>query len=447
VALDLLIQGGTVVIAKGTRRADVGIAAGKFVEIDAEITTSAVRRIDASGLHLFPGVIDPHVHFNEPGRADWEGISCGSSALAAGGGTLFFDMPLNSSPPVLDARSFDAKLDIAREKSLTDFGFWGGLTPSSLSKMEEMAERGVVGFKAFMCDSGIDEFERADNWTLFEGLKRAAKLRLPVAVHAEDQELVAGGTRRAIADLPHDRAGSWLHSRAALAEIVAIDSALQMAKATGCALHIVHVSTIDAVNVIAQFRKGGTNVSCETCGHYLALTTQDVDRLGTAAKCAPPIRTDENRQCLWQAVAKGEFDFVASDHSPSPPEMKSSGDFFKDWGGIAGVQSTLPILLSGQPALDLPRVAQMTATNAANRFRIANKGAIEIGNDADLCLADLSAPFVLERNALLDRHKASPFVGRQFKATVRSTFLRGQLIYDRGQIVAQPRGQLVRPDP
>jgi allantoinase len=444
---DLLIRGGEVVTPDGVRRADVAVEGGTIVELAEGLSGGARETIDASGLHVFPGLIDPHVHFNEPGRTEWEGFETGSSALAAGGGTCFFDMPLNSSPPTLDGESFDLKLAAARANSYTDFGLWGGLTPGNLDRMEELAERGVVGFKAFMCNSGMDDFPRADDWTLQRGMNKAAELGLPVAVHAENQELVAGKTAWMRSMLPTLGARDWAFTRDPFAEADAIQrAALLAASGAGCALHVVHVSNRYCVELAATFRVyPEADISIETCPHYFMLNAEDVESLGAVAKCAPPIRVAPHGDQLWERVLDGTVDVIGSDHSPSPPEMKA-GDFFATWGGVAGVQSTLASLLTREPRLPLERVSVVTAGNVAHRFDIPRKGRPEPGHDADMCLVDVGASYELTRDMLLDRHKLSPYVGRRFRGVVRRTIVRGHTVYLDGKIVAGSfRGRLVTP--
>jgi allantoinase len=443
--VDLLIQNGTVVRESGAEPLDVAVQGGKIVEIARGIARDALETIDATGLHVFPGVIDPHVHFNEPGRTEWEGIATGSAALAAGGGTLFFDMPLNSFPPVLHGASFDAKLAAMRAKSHTDFGLWGGLTPNNLDKLEELAERGVIGFKAFMSSSGIDDFPRADDYTLYEGMLEAARLNLPVAVHAENEEFTAAAAR-ACRRMKHTTCADYLATRPIVAEVDAIQRACLLAKESKCRLHVVHVSSAAGVRAVAAARADGVDVTCETCPHYFALAAADADRLGAAAKCAPPLRCEEERQALIEELRRGRIDFIASDHSPSPPSMKQQADdFFAAWGGIAGVQSTLPLLLSCESRLSPEQVAVLTARHAARRFRVKGKGAIESDYDADLALVDLAAEYTLRREELLDRHKLSPYVGRAMRGRVRRSIVRGHTVFLDGQIVSPPIGQLVTP--
>ncbi len=439
-AWDLLIRGGTIVAPDGARVADVAVAEDRIVAIGPELSGGAKLEIDATELHVMPGVIDAHVHFNEPGRTDWEGFATGSAALAAGGGTCFFDMPLNASPPTLDGASFDAKRRAAEAASCADFALWGGLTPDNLDCMEELAQRGVIGFKAFMSGSGIDDFERADDLTLHRGMAIAARLGLPVAVHAENEELTASLAAAARAAGRHG-VRDYLASRPPIAEVEAIRRAITLAADTGCSLHIVHCSTAAGCAAVA----GHERVTVETCPHYLTFTADDVGRLGAVAKCAPPLRDADAVEALWRQVMAGSIDFVASDHSPAPASLKMGDDFFAVWGGIAGVQSTLAVLLSRLPPLSLPQIAQLTAAHVADRFGIVSKGRIAVGFDADLALVDTRTEFTLTRDMLHDRHKLSPYIGRTFRGAVRRTFLRGQMVYDNGRVNNTVRGRLITP--
>jgi allantoinase len=333
-------------------------------------------------------------------------------------------MPLNAHPPTIDGPAFDAKVEAARAAAIVDFALWGGIVPGNLDRLDELAERGVVGFKAFMCDSGIEDFPAADPDTLAAGMERAAKLGLPVAVHAEDPATLrtpAGTDWRA-----------FVASRPVEAELRAIERALQLARETGCSLHVVHVSSARGVGLVTN---AGIDATCETCPHYLTLTDEDLEHLGTRAKCAPPLRSAEERDGLWDAI--GDIALVASDHSPCPPDMKQ-GDFTAAWGGIAGCQTLLPLLLDSQ-RLDLTTIAALTSTNPARRFRLPK--AFAVGADADVVLVDTQdrhAP------ALHDRHGLSPFAGRPLRGRVVRTLLRGTTVFRDGEIVAQ-RGRLLTP--
>ncbi len=440
---DTIIRGGLVVGPRGAERADIAISGEKIAHVAPKLPRESSEEIDAGGLHVFPGVIDAHVHFNEPGRTDWEGFATGSAALAAGGGTCFCEMPLNASPPTLDGECFDAKRRAAEASSHTDFSFWGGLTPIYLDKLAELSDRGVMGFKAFMTESGIDDFPYADDATLEQGMQTAARLGLPVAVHAEDQGITSRLTAQARAQKLSD-VRDYLASRPIAAEVAAVDRAIDLARRTNCSLHIVHVSSVEASRQI-MLAKAIANVTSETCPHYLVLTETDMERIGAAAKCAPPLRSAAESGDLWQKVLAGDFDLIASDHSPAPPSMKQSDDFFDVWGGISGVQSTFSLLLSLEPRMPLEQVAALTSGNAATRFRLPNKGQISEGFDADLALVDLDAIFILRRERLLDRHKFSPYVGRKMRGEIRRTILRGQTIYCDGNIVAAANGRFVAP--
>ncbi len=430
------------VAPEGEHLADIYIEGEHIVEIAPGMSRPAKDEIDARGLYVLPGAIDVHLHFNEPGRTEWEGAATGSCALAAGGGTLFFDMPLNSTPCTVSASEVDRKRVALEDASITDFCLWGGLIPESVTRMAEMASAGVVGFKAFMCDSGLPEFPRADERTLLEGMKEAATLGLPVAVHAESDEIIRGLSRA----LTGRGARDFLASRPVVAECEAVDRALAFAKDTGVKLHIVHVSSGAAVALAAEARATGVDVSIETCPHYLFFTEQDVERLGVIAKCAPPLRPDF--EDLWGAVASGQVDIIASDHSPTEPSMKKEGDFRASWGGIAGVQSTLAVLLDrGYHARKLPleRIVSLVASKPAERFQISRKGSLRVGYDADLMLVDPHRSFTLRANHLQQRHKMSPYIGSSFRGTVRRTIRRGKTIFADGRITSTTRGKFIQP--
>ena len=445
---DVLLRGGTVVAATELLSADLGVADGKIVALAPGLDSSSREIIDATGLHIFPGVIDAHVHFNEPGRADWEGIETGSRALAAGGGTMFFDMPLNAHPPTIDAASFDQKLAAARANSLTDFALWGGLVPGNLDQMEKLAARGVIGFKAFMSNSGIDDFKCVDDETLRAGMKRAAKLKKIVAVHAES-EMMTRDLSRQLLNAGKTGIRDYLDSRPIEAELDAIARALSFAADTGCALHIVHVSCGAGITLIASARKMGIDVSCETCPHYLVLTEDDALALGAVAKCAPPVRSAPTQETLWRCLEAGQVTTVGSDHSPSPPDMKQDVNFFKVWGGISGAQHTLPLLLTRghfKRGTALPLIGQLLSFNVARRFGLPpQKGGISIGADADLALVDLGEEFAVETQDLFYRHRQSPYVGLKLRGRVKQTLLRGRTIFKDGKITAKPLGELVKP--
>jgi allantoinase len=446
---DCFLRNAVVVRHSELSRGDVAIVDGKIVEIGLELSGQAHEEIDCTGLHLIPGLIDTHVHFNDPGRAEWEGVSTGSAALVAGGGTCYFDMPLNASPPTLDAASFRLKRDVMEASSWADFGLWGGLVPGNLDRLEELAAAGAVGFKAFMSNSGIDDFLASDDFTLWQGMQIAGKLGLPVAVHAES-DAITGGLARAAVAAGRTSVRDYLASRPVMAELEAIDRAIRLADDAGCALHIVHVSTGHGVAIVAAARAEGIDVTCETCPHYLVLTAADVERLGAVAKCAPPLRSETDRDELWKAVERGDVELIASDHSPAPQSMKQSTNFFEIWGGIAGVQTTLGLMLAEgleRRGMSLARLMQMLSTRPAERYGLPNKGRIEVDADADLTLVDLSSSHTLEAGELRYRHAISPYLGRKLTGNVRRVIVRGQTVLHDGQFVGSPSGQLVQPVP
>jgi len=445
-AWDLLIRGGTLVASQGHQRGNLAVVDGKIAALGTNVDGPAEVVIDAANKFVLPGYIDAHVHLNEPGREEWEGFATGTAALAAGGCTCFVDMPLNSTP-VLDATSFNAKAAALMRNSRLDGALWGGLTPLNLEQMKELAACGVVGFKAFMSNSGMDDFPASDRATLREGMHRAAALRLPVAVHAESDELTSRLAREAQArgaTSIHD----YLASRPIQAELDAIGVALDFARETGCSLHVVHVSSAAGLKLIAEARRIGVSVSAETCPHYLLLDESDVLRLGAVAKCAPPLRPRGERELLWQALADGHVDTIGSDHSPSPPEMKTSDNFFQVWGGIAGAQHNYPLFFEEavlERGLEPSLIARWTALHVAERFRLAGKGDLRVGWDADLVVLDPAAPHDIRAEALLTRHKISAYAGRSARVRVAATIAGGQIIHGAG---ATPRpARILRPPP
>ena len=446
---DLLVRG---------RVRDIGISGGTFRAIGPNLSGSAHEEIDATTMSIFPGVIDSHVHFNEPARTDWEGFETGSCAAAAGGTTTIFDMPLNSHPPTTDGASFDVKRAAAEKSSLVDFGLWGGLVPGNLEHLETLRDRGVVGLKAFMCDSGMEDFPHVTMSILREGMKRAADLNLLVAVHAESQEMTQRLTQEKVA-AGETSVRDFLESRPIEAELEAIKHAVDLASESGCRLHIVHVSCGRGVALIAQARANDVDVTCETCPHYLLLTDADMEKIGAAAKCAPPLRSPDDQRELWNALvnptptanltalsgqvfrAAEMVLTIGSDHSPSPPEMKQRENFFEVWGGISGAQHLLSLLVDKMPHEQL---AKLTNENVAQRFDIAEKGGIAVGKDADLSIVNLAELDLVSRELLRYRHKQSPYLGRKLPRISR-TILRGQTIYHDGKLAAQPIGRFVRP--
>jgi allantoinase len=402
----MIIRGGMVVTADGVKGLDIAIRDGRITRVERDLEEQA-EEIDATGLHVFPGGIDSHVHFNEPGRTEWEDIAHGSAALAAGGYTAFIDMPLNNLPVTTTVESFDLKVAAMERSARVDYGLWGGLVPGNLDQLEPLVRRGAMGFKAFMCPSGIDEFPAADERTLREGMKRIADLDSILLVHAEDPALLREPKGPAARD--------FVESRPEEAEVSAIANAIDLAEQAGCRLHIVHVSTIQGAELIIR---SNHDVSGETCPHYMLYVDDDMTRLGGNAKCAPPFRK-ESMPAFWMVV---------SDHSPSTLDLKQDEDFRRIWGGISGCQSTRQLLLARDH--DPPLVSALTSTNVARRFRIEGKGDIAPGFDADLWLVDLDHEGVLRREDLLYRNQFSVHEGQKIRGRTIKTLVRGR---DAGQ--------------
>jgi allantoinase len=416
----VIIRGGTVVTARGVEKADIAIAGAQITAVGLNLADDGAE-IDASGLHVFPGGIDSHVHFNEPGRTEWEDIAHGSAALAAGGYTSFIDMPLNNLPVTADVAAFDLKLEAMKRSSKVDFGLWGGLVPGNLDQLEPLVHRGVIGFKAFMCPSGIDEFPASDHITLRKGMKRIAELGSILLVHAEDPARLL--------DPKGTGALDFIRSRPPAAEWSAIAQAIELAVATGCRLHVVHVSTARGMTLIRDAQQKGVDISGETCPHYLLYAEEDLQRLGGVAKCAPPFRSASDREALWTA------EMIVSDHSPSTLDLKAGDDFIGIWGGVSGCQSTRQLLLA-HDRLDLPEVAAVTATNIARRFGLGGKGDIAAAYDADLWIVDLSGDDVVRREDLLYRNAFSAHEGQRIRGRTVKTLVGGR---------EPARGNFIRP--
>ncbi len=391
----MIVRGGTVVTARGLDVADIAIEDARIVQVGRDLDADG-EEVDARGLHVFPGGIDSHVHFNEPGRTDWEDIAHGSAALDAGGYTCFVDMPLNNLPVTTTVEAFDAKVAAMTRSSKLDFGLWGGLVPGSLDELAPLVERGVMGFKAFMCPSGIEEFPAADERTLREGMRRIAELDSILLVHAEDPSLLG--------EPQGPSARDFVESRPPEAEVGAIERCVALSRETGCRVHIVHVSSAAGADLL------GGDVSGETCPHYLLYTEDDLERMGGAGKCAPPFRRE--RMAMMP--------IVVSDHPPSTLDLKEGDDFRKVWGGISGCQSTRQLLLAMEN-LGPPDVVAATSTNIAGRFRIRDKGDIAPGFDADLWLVDMAWEGTVRREDLLYKNAFSAHEGQKIRGrTVRT---------------------------
>jgi len=423
---------------------DILVESGRVEVIVDPGEGRAKEEIDARGLLVLPGAVDAHAHFNDPGRADWEGWAAGTRGAALGGITTVADMPLNSIPPTLDGASFDAKRRAAEGSAVIDHALWGGLVGRPDERtLVELRTRGAVGLKAFMSESGVPEFARVGDDELRDALALAANAGFVVAVHCEDdtllREAAASGTG----------AAAWLASRPEAAEARAIDRLADAAFATGARVHVVHVSGRAAVSAVRRAKARGVWLSAETCPHYLTFTSADVDRSGAPLKCAPPIRSADDRAELWRALGGGGLDLIASDHSPCPAEMKG-GDLVSAWGGVAGIQSFLPALLTEAldgKRLELQALVRLVAEAPARLLGLfPRKGSIRPHSDADLAFVDPEREWTLEAASLQARSAISPYVGRLFRGAVVRTMVRGVTVQLAGDIVApKGHGRLVTP--
>ena len=450
---DILVQGGTLVSEHEVLTADLAIVDGRVAAIVEPGATGiqAETRVDARGKLVLPGLVDGHVHFNEPGRAHWEGFATGSAAAADGGITTFLDMPLNNDPPTLDGASLALKAEAVADRSVVDYGLWGGIVPGNLDRLGELEDGGVVAAKAFMCHSGLDGYPGVDDAALYGALRRGAELGMVVGLHAESDGLTSALGREAQGVGRHDPR-AWATSRPPFTEVEPVRRALYLAGEAGASIHFVHLSTPMSVREVAAARANGVQATLETCPHYLALDEDDLARLGPYGKCAPPLRPRRLVEELWREVLAGRVDLIASDHSPCPPEEKERGrdDIWRAWGGLHGVQTLLPVLLDEgvhRRGLPLPLLVRLTSAAPARRYGLyPKKGALLVGSDADFAIVNLDAEWSLEASMLKTRWPISPFVGRRFRGRIEATFLRGTAVCRAGNLVVEPGfGRRLRP--
>ncbi|GGJ67100.1 allantoinase AllB [Deinococcus aquiradiocola] len=437
--LDTLIEGAQVVLPQGTFQTGLGIQDGRIAFIGDD-PPKARTRLKADQLVLLPGAVDLHVHFSEPGRGHWEGWAHGSRAALAGGVTTVVDMPLNAVPATVNPDAFALKRGLGEQKSVVDFALWGGLIDDNLSELGALHRCGVTGFKAFMLDTADASFPYVPDGLLIDGMQQIAALDAVLAVHAENTALIAHRTARLRA-AGQDDARAWLTAHDELQELDAVRRALLFARHSGCDLHLVHLSTPEAVDAVLNAQRDAQAVTSEVCAHHLLLTDQDFVQGGAEFKCAPPLRSRQATDGLWEQVLAGQVNVLASDHSPCPGEDKAVSDIWRAWGGINGVQVLLPLLLSeGVLARGLPlhELARMLCHAPAVRAGIAHrKGSLKVGLDADLVLASLRAPWTLRADDLQSRHPHSAYVGHRFGAQVLSVYQRGVQTVSNGRLTRE----------
>jgi allantoinase len=406
--------------------------------------------IDDAGANavVMPGLVDTHVHVNEPGRTDWEGFATATRAAAAGGVTTLIDMPLNSIPPTTTLAGFEAKLAAAREQCHVDVGFWGGIVPGNAGEIAALFDAGVVGFKCFLVHSGVDEFPNVTEADLRLAMPELARLGAVLIVHAELPGPIEAESKSIAAETDPIRYATFLRARPREAENDAVELMISLSRETGARVHIVHHSSADALPLLRAAKASGLNITAETCPHYLFFAAEEIPDCATQYKCCPPIRERANREQLWDALADGTIDMVVSDHSPCPPEMKlrETGDFMKAWGGISSLQFRLPVMWTAARKRN-HTVADLVAWLCRAPAQLVDlddrKGSIAVGHDADIVIWNPDAEFQVEPGAIHHRHKLTPYEGRTLNGVVEKTFLRGRLIYDNGQF-STPQGELIR---
>jgi allantoinase len=446
--IDLVVRSRRVVTPEGERAAAVHVAGGVIARVAdwGDVSAGAALR-DVDDLAVLPGVVDTHVHLNEPGRTEWEGFATATRAAAAGGTTTLVDMPLNSIPATTTREALVAKRAAARGQCAVDVGFWGGVVPGNTGELAGLVAEGARGFKCFLVDSGVEEFGWVRESDLGPAMGELARLGAPLLVHAE----VAGpidAAGAALAGADPRRYATYLASRPPEAEVQAIALVARLCRATRARTHIVHHSAASALAEVRAARAEGLPLTAETCPHYLHFTAEAVPDGATAFKCAPPIRDAANREALWQALADGTLELVASDHSPCSPALKrpEQGDFLAAWGGVAGLQLALPVTWSEARARGhgLPDLARwMAAAPARLAGLVGKKGAIAAGCDADLVVFAPDERFEVTPQSIRHRHRVTPYVGETLTGVVHATYLRGRLVFDEGRALADDQGELL----
>jgi allantoinase len=447
---DLIIRGRRVVTPESVAPAAVHISDGVITAIGAyDEVLSGCEVVDA-GEHsiVMPGLVDTHVHINEPGRTSWEGFETATRAAAAGGVTTLVEMPLNSIPPTTTLENFQKKLAAAEGKCAVDVGFWGGVVPGNTAELQSLANAGVLGFKCFLVHSGVDEFPNVTEADLREAMPELARLGAVLIVHAEVPEPIDEALEEE-SDADPRKYETFLKSRPREAEDRAVALVIRLSRETGARVHIVHHSSADALPLLREARKEGLSITIETCPHYLSFAAEDIADGATEFKCCPPIRERDNREELWSALDEGLIEMVVSDHSPCPPAMKSlgTGNFLEAWGGISSLQLRLFIMwtMASERGFTINQLAEWLCRAPARLVGLDHrKGAIAVGHDADIVIWRADETFVVKPTMIHHRHKLTPYAGQTLSGVVEQTFLRGQKIYDRGEFSRQSVGKLLK---
>lgn len=446
---DLIVRSKRVVTPEGERAAAIHVRDGMIAAIsEYEEVASGPAIYEAGESVVMPGLVDTHVHINEPGRTEWEGFTTATRAAAAGGVTTLIEMPLNSIPATTTVTAFQKKLNVAQGKLWVDTGFWGGGVPGNAQELGPLWEAGCFGFKCFLVESGVEEFRSVGEADLRAALVELSKIDAPLLVHAELPGPIEDAAKLHHRENSPRAYQAWLKSRPRTAEDKAIEVLLQLAGEHRAQIHIVHLSSADTIPKIRNAKSGGRPVSVETCPHYLTFASEEIADGATEFKCAPPIREAENREKLWAGLGDGTIDTIVTDHSPCPPEMKqqNTGDFMKAWGGIASLELSLPAVWTQARArgYSLAHIAKWMCEGPARLARLEKKkGAIAIGRDADLVIWNPDTAFRVDPARLHHRHKLTPYAGSELMGMVETTFLRGKKIHERGEFCGAPAGSLL----
>lgn len=446
---DLIVRGNRVVTPDGERPASIHIRGGAIEKISSFSDLPTGTDIyEAGDLLVMPGLVDTHVHINEPGRTDWEGFATATRAAAAGGVTTLIEMPLNSIPATTNVPAFRAKLVATFGQLSVDTGFWGGVVLGNTAELPGLWEAGCLGFKCFLIDSGVAEFVSVGESDLREALPVLVKIGAPLLVHAELPGPIAAAANRRTATASRTSYKTWLDSRPRAAENDAIELLLHLAGEFGARVHIVHLSSSDAIPRIQKAKASGLPVSVETCPHYLTFPADEIPDGATQFKCAPPLREFENREKLWAGLRNGAIDLIATDHSPCAPAMKrqDTGSFLDAWGGIASLQLSLPAVWTEarRRGFSLTNLARWLCEAPARLAGLAQqKGTISPGCDADLVIWNPDAGFTVDPTKLHHRNKLTPYAGRKLMGIVEATFLRGVKIYEHGSFCSAPAGKVL----
>ncbi|HEY3102939.1 MAG TPA: allantoinase AllB [Pyrinomonadaceae bacterium] len=445
--VELVIRGRRVVTEHGVGPASVHITRSYVSAISIlEDVPPGAELIEADDSIVMPGLVDTHVHVNQPGRTDWEGFETATRAAAAGGVTTIVDMPLNSIPATTTLEGLNAKLEAARDKLHVDVGFWGGVVPGNTGELAKLWEAGVVGFKCFLIHSGVEDFPNVTEKDLREAMPELARLGALLIVHAELPGPV-DACCQAIAGAPARAYQTFLRSRPREAENEAVALMIRLCRETGCRVHVVHHSSADALPMLRNAKRFGLPITAETCPHYLHFAAEDISDGATEFKCCPPIRERENREQLWDALRDGTIDFIVSDHSPCPPELKrrEEGDFMNAWGGISSLQLRLPVIWTEarERGFTIEDLTKWLCSEPARQVGLQNlKAAIKDGYDADIVIWNPDREFQVEPSLLHHRHKLSPYNGEVLRGVVEKTFVRGQMVYDGGEFFGRS-GQVI----